>query len=56
MMFHHDPLHSDEYPRRARATARAAWTELGGDATQLELGMEGAELDVGPAAVPPVHA
>ena len=56
MMFHHDPLHSDEYLDQLGATARAAWTELGGDATQLELGMEGAELDVGPAAVPPVHA
>ena len=56
MMFHHDPLHSDEYLDQLGATARAAWTELGGDATQLELGMEGAELDVAPAAVPPVHA
>ena len=57
MLFHHDPLHSDEYLDGLGVTARTAWGELGGDAAQLELGMEGTELEVGPGAtVPPVHA
>ena len=57
MMFHHDPLHSDEFLDDFSASARSAWSELGGDATKLELGAEGAELELGPAApAPPVHA
>jgi ribonuclease BN (tRNA processing enzyme) len=55
LLFHHDPLHSDEFLDGFGATARRAWQDLGRDATQLELGMEGAELSVGPP-VPAVHA
>ena len=55
LLFHHDPLHSDEFLDDFGATAKQAWQTLGRDATELELGMEGSELSVGPP-VPAVHA
>jgi ribonuclease BN (tRNA processing enzyme) len=55
LLFHHDPLHSDEFLDEFRATAKQAWRRLGRDATELELGVEGGELSVG-APVPAVHA
>jgi phosphoribosyl 1,2-cyclic phosphodiesterase len=54
LLFHHDPLHSDEFLDGFCANARRKWQELGFDATQLDLGMEGAELEVGRAAQPVV--
>jgi phosphoribosyl 1,2-cyclic phosphodiesterase len=56
MLFHHDPLHSDEMLDELWADARVGWTELGGDATQIEMAMEGGELEVGRHVVQPVHA
>ena len=57
MLFHHDPLHPDELLDGLCATARAAWRERGGDATELEMGMEGAEVEIAAgAAVEHVHA
>jgi phosphoribosyl 1,2-cyclic phosphodiesterase len=55
LLFHHDPLHSDEFLDEFTATAKQAWQALGRDATELEAGMEGAELRVAPP-VPAVHA
>ena len=55
LLFHHDPLHSDEFLDELCATAKQAWQDLGRDATELELGMEGAGLSIGPP-VPAVHA
>jgi phosphoribosyl 1,2-cyclic phosphodiesterase len=55
LLFHHDPLHSDEFLDEFCATARRGWQRLGRDATELELGIEGGELSVG-APVPAVHA
>ena len=55
LLFHHDPLHSDEFLDEFCATAKQAWQDLGRDATELELGMEGAGLSIGPP-VPAVHA
>ena len=55
LLFHHDPLHADETLDDLSVAARRRWQDRGFDATQLELGMEGAELEVGPAVVP-VHA
>ena len=46
LLFHHDPLHSDEFLDRFAATAKGTWTELGGVAAELELAMEGAELEI----------
>jgi len=47
LLFHHDPLHSDEFLDRFGATARRAWSELGGAEAEIVLAMEGAELSVG---------
>jgi ribonuclease BN (tRNA processing enzyme) len=46
LLFHHDPLHSDEFLDRFTATAKGAWSELGGVPAKLELAMEGAELEI----------
>ena len=48
LLFHHDPLHADEFLDDLHATARRRWGELGGDSALVEMGMEGAELEVGP--------
>ena len=48
LLFHHDPLHSDEFLDDFGATAKQAWQNLGRDATELELGMEGPSLGWGP--------
>jgi phosphoribosyl 1,2-cyclic phosphodiesterase len=56
MLFHHDPLHSDEALDDLWAAARTGWTELGGDATQVEMAQEGGEVEVGRHVVQPVHA
>ncbi len=55
LLFHHDPLHSDEFLDDLGATAKRAWQGLGRGATELELGREGGEFAVGPA-VQAVHA
>ena len=55
LLFHHDPLHSDEFLDDFRDGAKGRWTELGGAAGQVAMGMEGAELQVG-AAIQAVHA
>jgi phosphoribosyl 1,2-cyclic phosphodiesterase len=46
LLFHHDPLHSDGFLDRFAATAKGTWSELGGVAAELELAMEGAELEI----------
>jgi phosphoribosyl 1,2-cyclic phosphodiesterase len=51
MLFHHDPLHADEFLDELCAAARRRWEELGGDATELEIGIEGNELEVAPATL-----
>lgn len=55
LLFHHDPLHADEFLDELQQSARRRWQELGGDATEIEMAMEGAEREVG-ATVPSVHA
>jgi phosphoribosyl 1,2-cyclic phosphodiesterase len=55
LLFHHDPLHSDEFLDGFRDTAQARWTELGGEPETIAMAMEGGELQVGPT-VPAVHA
>src|SRR5690242_19668324 len=46
LLFHHDPLHTDGFLDRLGEDARRRWADLGGDPTQIELGMEGGELEV----------
>jgi phosphoribosyl 1,2-cyclic phosphodiesterase len=60
LLFHHDPLHSDEFLDDFYEAAGQRWAELGGDGRGIAMGgvamaMEGGELQVGPA-VQPVHA
>jgi phosphoribosyl 1,2-cyclic phosphodiesterase len=43
LLFHHDPLHSDDRLDLHAADARARWRELGGRDGAVELGVEGAE-------------
>jgi phosphoribosyl 1,2-cyclic phosphodiesterase len=53
-LFHHDPLHTDEFLDALHATARRRWQALGGDSSLVQMGMEGRELTVGPDQ--PAHA
>jgi phosphoribosyl 1,2-cyclic phosphodiesterase len=55
MLFHHDPLHSDEFLDGLFASAGQRWEELGGGADELVMGVEGNEITVGPG-VPAVPA
>jgi phosphoribosyl 1,2-cyclic phosphodiesterase len=54
LLFHHDPLHSDEFLDDFHATARRRWEELGGDPKWLRMGIEG--TDVAVPGVQAVHA
>jgi phosphoribosyl 1,2-cyclic phosphodiesterase len=53
VLFHHDPLHSDEFLDDLDRTARERWTEMGGDPSAIEIGTERAEYDL-PVASPVV--
>jgi phosphoribosyl 1,2-cyclic phosphodiesterase len=51
LLFHHDPLHSDDYLDAFHDGALARWTELGGTPASLEMAVEGHELELGPLGV-----
>jgi phosphoribosyl 1,2-cyclic phosphodiesterase len=46
MLFHHDPLHTDDFLDSLHGAAIDRWTELGGDAARLELATERRELEL----------
>ena len=48
LLFHHDPLHSDEFLDDFHAAARRRWETLGGDPALVDMGMEGGQLEVAP--------
>jgi hypothetical protein len=50
MLFHHDPLHSDDFLDRFYETARERWIELGGTDDSVEMAAEARELEVGAPA------
>ena len=51
VLFHHDPLHSDEFLDGHAEEARRRWVELGGDPGAVEVGAERAAYDLAaPAA------
>jgi hypothetical protein len=53
MLFHHDPLHSDDFLDEFRDTAADQWERLGGDRELLGLATERLELEVqAPEPVP----
>ena len=49
MLFHHDPLHTDAFLDRFCDQAREQLSAAGGDGDRLEMGIEGAESEVGTA-------
>ncbi|UJA19531.1 MBL fold metallo-hydrolase [Thermoleophilia bacterium SCSIO 60948] len=55
LLFHHDPLHSDEFLDELESSAAARWAELGHDSASVSLAREGERVDVAagrePAAV-----
>ena len=55
-LFHHDPLHSDRFLDDLHGAARLRWAELGGDATAVEMGVEGRNVVVEPGRAPAVSA
>ncbi len=50
VLFHHDPLHSDDALDRLQATVEDRWTAMGADPAAVELAVERREIEVG--AVP----
>ncbi len=50
MLFHHDPLHSDDFLDRFQERALERWTELGGRDGAVEMAAESQELMVGEPA------
>jgi hypothetical protein len=50
-MFHHDPLHSDDFLDRFQHDARERWSELGGPDGAVEMAAETQELEIVPAKV-----
>jgi phosphoribosyl 1,2-cyclic phosphodiesterase len=50
LMFHHDPLHSDQFLDDMYAGAVERWTGMGGSAEHLEMAVEGDEVQFGLAA------
>jgi phosphoribosyl 1,2-cyclic phosphodiesterase len=50
MLFHHDPMHSDDFLDAFAATAAGRWAELGREAGELGMATERRELDLGIAA------
>jgi phosphoribosyl 1,2-cyclic phosphodiesterase len=56
LLFHHDPLHSDDFLDAFFGTARHHWTELGGSLDGIEMAVERRELEVlaGPALARPL--
>jgi phosphoribosyl 1,2-cyclic phosphodiesterase len=54
MLFHHDPLHSDDFLDLFAGQAAARWEELGGRSDQVELATERREIEVraSPRAAP----
>jgi phosphoribosyl 1,2-cyclic phosphodiesterase len=58
LLFHHDPLHSDEFLDDLGSESEARWVGLGGRAEQVELATERHELEIeiAPAPAPAASA
>ena len=46
LLFHHDPLHTDDFLDDLRADVVKRWSELGGAADQVELAAERREIEI----------
>jgi phosphoribosyl 1,2-cyclic phosphodiesterase len=51
LLFHHDPLHSDDFLDAFQGAAIERWTELGGRPAQIELACERREIKLAVASV-----
>jgi phosphoribosyl 1,2-cyclic phosphodiesterase len=49
LLFHHDPLHADDFLDGLHGAARRRWEQLGGDPSLVEMAREGGELVLAPA-------
>ena len=49
LLFHHDPLHSDEFLDVFHGAAMSGWDALGGDSACLEMAVERREIELSPA-------
>ncbi|MGI9019924.1 MAG: MBL fold metallo-hydrolase [Solirubrobacterales bacterium] len=47
MLFHHDPLHDDEFLDRLSVVATERFTEGGGSGAAISMAMEGTEIELG---------
>jgi phosphoribosyl 1,2-cyclic phosphodiesterase len=56
LLFHHDPMHSDDFLDGLEAEARVRWTELGGEEDAVALARERAEIELPARAASPVAA
>jgi phosphoribosyl 1,2-cyclic phosphodiesterase len=52
LLFHHDPLHSDDFLDSLCGDVGERWQELGGRPEQVELATERREIQISPRAVP----
>jgi len=50
VLFHHDPLHTDEFLDSLATVAQERWRQLGGADGQLTLARERLEIELGPSA------
>ena len=46
MLFHHDPLHTDEELDLIQRRAAEHWLELGGSSGDLAMAIEGSEVEL----------
>ena len=51
LLFHHDPLHSDDSLDTFFGSAITQWSELGGDPASIEMAVERREIDLGHSGV-----
>jgi phosphoribosyl 1,2-cyclic phosphodiesterase len=49
LLFHHDPMHTDDFLDAFHGSAIDRWDALGGDPAILEMGVERREIDLAPA-------
>ena len=52
LLFHHDPLHSDDFLERMEERARSRWIEMGHPGDTIEMAREGGELEVASSGEP----
>jgi phosphoribosyl 1,2-cyclic phosphodiesterase len=49
LLFHHDPMHTDDFLDAFHGSAIDGWHALGGDPARLEMGVERREIELAPA-------